>query len=89
VPAYDIWTGHLSDGSSGTWIYWEDLNGGSPVACGHEADLTQLFAARAKHEGGQHIGKWRRGSTAASIPYGGAELWLSRFEVLCPGTTID
>ena len=84
-----IWTGHLSDRSSGTWIYWEDLNGWSPVECGHEADGTPLYAARAGQAGGEQIGKWRRGWTVASIPYGGAEVRSPRFEVLCPGTTID
>jgi hypothetical protein len=59
-----------------------------PVFCGAEGDLTPLYAARAIHEGSLQLGKWRKGWTVASIPYGGQELWLAG-EVLCPGVPLD
>jgi Protein of unknown function (DUF3421) len=92
ISSYEVWTGRLSDGSPGTWIPSEDAQPGGywdPVVCGREADGTPLYAARAPHDGGMQVGKWRQGWTVTSIPYGGKELWLSPFELLCPGTDID
>ncbi|KAL7422915.1 hypothetical protein Q5752_002212 [Cryptotrichosporon argae] len=51
---------------------------------GHEANGEVLYAARAWHEGGLHLGK--AGAhlvNSASISYGGAELTLDVYEVLC------
>ncbi|MEV4093202.1 DM9 repeat-containing protein [Streptosporangium saharense] len=84
----EVWTHRLSDASGGVW----NVPSGSPgdaVVCGHEADGTPLYAARAYHDGGLHLGKWRADWTAAAIPYGGQELWVSRFSVLHPGQYID
>ena len=83
VDDYEVWVGHLSDGSGGVWNPPNDTAGA--VQCGNEGDGTPLFAARANHDGGWHIGKWRKDWTAAAIPYGGSELWIDQFEVLCPG----
>jgi uncharacterized protein DUF3421 len=89
VDAYEVWTGHLSDGSPGQWVRIEDALSFDPVVCGHEGDLTPLYAARVHHGGGLQLGKWRKGWTVASIPYGGQELWLAGAEVLCPGVPLD
>lgn len=88
VSAYEVWTGHLSDGSPGQWVSIDAALSFDPVFCGAEGDLTPLYAARASHEGSLQLGKWRKGWTVASIPYDGQELWLAG-EVLCPGVPID
>jgi Protein of unknown function (DUF3421) len=89
VPDYAVWTGHLSDGSPGQWVSIDAALRFDPVFCGAESDLTPLYAARASHGGSLQLGKWRKGWTAASIPYGGQELWLTSAEVLCPGVPLD
>ena len=43
---------------------------------GNEADGTALYVARAEYEGGHHPGKYRKGWRAASISYGGREVWV-------------
>jgi hypothetical protein len=87
LSAHDVWVGHLSDGSGGVWNLPAAVS--DAVICGHEADGTPLHAARAHHEGGLHPGKWRADWKAASIGFGGQELWLTSFQVLCPGQYID
>lgn len=83
VDQYEVWVGKVSDGSGGVWN--PPNNASDAIACGRENDGMELYAARARHEGGWHIGKWRRDWKAAAIPFGGAEVWINRFEVLCPG----
>lgn len=65
---------------------WEPASGGQipddAVVCGHEADGTPLFAARAHYRGGLHPGKIRRGSGGANIPWGGQEVCVDYYEVL-------
>ena len=48
-----------------------------------------FYAARAWHEGGLQLGKWRKDWTAASFPYGGGEIWVPNFEVLVAGTGFE
>ncbi len=54
------------------------------VQIGHEGTGQPLFSARAWHEGGLHLGKagphLYRG---CSISYGGGEVQLDTYEVLC------
>jgi len=50
LDGYEVWVGHLSDGSGGVWNAPHDA--ADAVVCGHEADGTPLHAARARHEGG-------------------------------------
>lgn len=76
-----VWTGMLSGGNDGVWLLPDSALSASPV--GWEADQTSVYAARAMIEGGIHIGKWRRDWTHAAVPYGGQELWVPNFEVLC------
>lgn len=70
-------------GSDETGIWLPPGEAAQAVPAGWESDRTPLYAARAPHAGGIHIGKWRRDWSAAAIPYGGRELWLGNFEVLC------
>ena len=86
VTDFEIWTGRLSNNMSGAW---DPPHIGKPVACGNEADGTPLYAARAWHQGGLHLGKWRKGWTSAAISYGGAEIWVPKFEVLNEYQYID
>jgi DM9 repeat len=88
VPEFYVWTGLLTDGSPGQWVPIP-AEGFDPVWCGAEHDLTPLYAARVHHAGSLQLGKWRKGWTAASIPYGGQELWLAGADVLCPGVPLD
>jgi hypothetical protein len=84
---YEVWYGRLSDSSGGVWNSPDNV--GDAVACGHEADLAPLYAARARVNGSLQLGKWHKGWRAAAIPYGGTELWIERFEVLCSGTYFE
>lgn len=67
--------------------HWKAASGGNipidAVTCGHEADGTPLYAARASYQGGIHPGKVRPAFGAANIPYGGQEVKVSSYEVLC------
>ena len=89
VEDYDVWTGRLSDNTPGFWKAFAPGIEREAVHVGTEDPLWPLYAARAFHEGGRQLGKWRRDWTAASFPYGGAEIWLTTFEILVPGTQID
>ena len=84
VSNYEVWVGKLSpDNAGGVWDK-ANVNNAALVG-GHEADGTPLYAARAWHEGGLHLGKWRADWTAASISYAGGEVWVGQFEVLSDG----
>jgi hypothetical protein len=89
VQDFEIWTGRLSDNSTGVWELFRPGIDREAVHVGTEDPLWVLYSARAFHEGGQQLGKWRKDWTAASFPYGGAEIWLTKFEILVPGTLID
>lgn len=79
--AAEVWLGRVPNGGEGVWLPPDRAQNGFMV--GYEADTTPLYAARVAHAGGVHIGKWRRDWTAASLSYGGKEIWLGGFEVLC------
>lgn len=68
-------------------IHWiEATNGQIPngaVICGKEANGTPLYVARANYEGGVHPGKVRTEFGAANIPYGGIEVKVNPYQVLC------
>lgn len=87
ASSYEVWVGQLTGGSGGVWNVPANIS--DPVAVGREANGTALYAARARHDGGLHLGKWQKGWTSAAIPYGGSELWLTSFEVLCAGQYLD
>jgi hypothetical protein len=89
VDDYEVWTGRLSDGSTGAWELFRPGMENVAVHVGTEDPLWRLYSARAFHEGGQQLGKWRQDWTAASFPYGGAEIWLTTFEILVPGNQLD
>ena len=81
---YAVWTGKLSDGSGGSWDPYQAGIESRAVQVGAEPGAA-LYAARSFHEGGWQVGKWRADWTAASIAYGGQEIWVTKFEVLVPG----
>ena len=56
------------------------LPGGARRA-GFEADHALLYVARARVGRGLHVGKYNAAWDAASIPYGGAEVWAKDYEV--------
>jgi len=70
-------------------MMWKLVEQGGPVPddalpIGREADGTLLYAARTWLEGGLHLGKaGRHLRNSASVSYGGAELSLDIYEVLC------
>lgn len=83
---FEVWVPPLSNKAGGAWSTTPVNNA---VAAGNEADGTPLYPARAWHEGGLHLGKWRADWSAASISYAGAEIWAPKFEVLTASTYID
>jgi hypothetical protein len=48
---------------------------------GYESNHEILYVAHAAQDGGVHPGKYRPGWEAASIPYGGREVWVPGYEV--------
>lgn len=78
VDCYEVWAGPAR---------WVPASGGMVPPCalilGQEADGTPLYAARAIVKGGLHPGKMRPAFGGANISYGGKELTVRQYEVLC------
>jgi hypothetical protein len=53
------------------------------IAGGVDLDGSTLFIGRAEHEGGSHTGKVSTTNKALYIGYGGEEIALNHYEVLC------
>lgn len=68
-------------------LVWEHAAGGSvpqeAVIGGNTGDGEILYVGRAYHEGSQTVGKVQRTHGCIYIPYGGAEVSLPSYEVLC------
>jgi len=62
------------------WVKRREVK--SPLKLGKTKDGRQLYAARARLEGGIHIGMWVEGEKFALIPYGGVAKKMKDFEVL-------
>ena len=78
AKCYEVWVGPAR------WV--KAANGRIPsgaIAAGREAGGEPLYVARGIIKGGLHIGKVRPGFGAANIPYGGKELKVRVYEVLC------
>ncbi len=79
AQCYEVWVGPA---------HWVEAKGGNLPQCaavvGQEASGESLFLARGMYKGGLHIGKIRPGLGAALIPYGGKEVPLAQYEVMCP-----
>ncbi|MCT4637351.1 MAG: DUF3421 domain-containing protein [Bacteroidales bacterium] len=72
---------------NGKWV--ASANGRVPlgaVVCGYDTDQKPLYAARAKYNGGIHIGKMKWGFKGAHISYGGREIEVKEYEILTEGT---
>ncbi|XP_055632149.1 uncharacterized protein LOC129771995 [Toxorhynchites rutilus septentrionalis] len=68
-------------------LLWDNATGGNippdAVVGGSTVDGELLYVGRAVHEGSQTIGKVQRSHGCLYIPYGGAEVALQGYEVLC------
>lgn len=68
---------------------WHPTTGGDvpehAVVVGNESNGEALYAVRAWHADGLHIGKIRDGWSAASIAFGGQEIQVSNYKVLVLG----
>lgn len=63
---------------------WVQFSGSLPAGAflsGKDIDGTELYIARAYHVNGVHIGKYRKGSNVANIPWGGQEHYKTTFEI--------
>lgn len=78
AKCYDVWVGPG---------YWVPASGGNVPNCamagGEESNGEPLYIARGMIKGGLHIGKVRPGFNGANISYGGKELTVRNYEVLC------
>jgi hypothetical protein len=64
---------HLIISSPKVSCQWVKFNGSLPAQAflaGKDGDGTDLYIARAYHVNGTHIGKFRKGSNNALIPWG-------------------
>jgi hypothetical protein len=77
VPYYEVYVGPQK---------WVPGKGGNipigAIVAGMEADGEPLYVVRAEVEAGIHIGKVKRGSKGALIPYGENEISKEEYEVL-------
>lgn len=66
---------------------WKDASDGAnpdgAIVMGNEADGTPLFAARAQYDGGLQPGEVQTGFGGAHVGYGGEEVTIPDYEVLC------
>jgi len=78
ADCYEVWSGP---------VRWAPASGGNVPPCamqaGQEADGQPLYVARGSIKGGLHIGKVRPAFGAANISYGGKEVKVRHYEVLC------
>jgi hypothetical protein len=82
VPYYEVFCG-IREGSY-TWVHASGGNIPSDaIEVGYEADGPILYAARAYYQGGLHPGKIEHGFGGANIPWGGKEISVQEYEVLC------
>jgi hypothetical protein len=81
VPKYEVL---MCDPSRVRWVDGSQFRqGGRPVEGGREEDGTPLSIAQAFHEGGTHPGKFSDKLGRAYIPWGGKELGVDQFRILC------
>jgi len=72
-------------------VHWVSVSGkinlaylkAQPVEGGKENDGTPLFIARAYHKGAVHPGKVNANFDGAYIPWGGKEVLIHQYEILC------
>ena len=78
VNPYEVYCG------GGTWV---SASGGAvpagAIACGYESNGESLYAARSWYAGGLQLGKVRPTFKGAKIAYGGSEISVDNYEVLC------
>ncbi|XP_055610842.1 uncharacterized protein LOC129757595 [Uranotaenia lowii] len=68
-------------------LIWDNAHGGiippDAICGGNTADGEPLYVGRAYHEGSQTVGKVQSSHGCVYIPYGGAEVAVHSYEVLC------
>jgi hypothetical protein len=68
-------------------VIWKSASNGAipagAIVAGHESDGPILYAARAYYQGGLHPGKIETGFGGAHIAWGGKEISVPNYEVLC------
>ncbi|XP_035917002.1 uncharacterized protein LOC118514324 [Anopheles stephensi] len=68
-------------------LIWDTASSGQvpmgAVVGGHTSDGEPLYVGRAYHEGSQTIGKVQCSHSCIYIPYGGSEVSVPTYEVLC------
>ena len=81
-----------SDSITGISTWESASNGAIPdqaVVAGYEADGRLIYVARANYQGGLIPGKIQSGFGGAHIAWGGDEIAVTDYEVLCGGTYIS
>jgi hypothetical protein len=82
VPNYEVFCG-VREG----YYTWVRASGGNipsnAIEVGHESDGPILYATRAYYQGGLHPGKIETGFGGAHIAWGGKEISVPNYEVLC------
>lgn len=58
------------------------------ILCGHDIDGSQIYVGRSWHEGDQLPVKVIPSKRAAYVAYGGREVSIDHYEVLCHGSHI-
>lgn len=82
----EIFKDHFEVLRSGEFV-WEFASSGTvpegAVSCGQTADGELLYVGRAIHQGSQTPGKVQITHACIYIPFGGLEIMLQDYEVLC------
>jgi hypothetical protein len=76
-PAAQVFIG------SGTWIPAKGTLPPGAIPAGYDDDRSTLYMIRAPQAGAQSLGKYNDTRREAYIPYGGNELKVPAFDVLC------
>lgn len=58
------------------------------IHAGHDIDGSQMFVGRAWHEGDQLPAKLIPSKRAAYVAYGGREVFVDNYDVLCHGSVV-
>lgn len=67
---------------TGLWVTMSGRIGNGAIPAGYDDDSSPLFVARARQGNGVAVGKYNARTGVASVPYGGAEVRVTDFEVL-------
>ncbi|KAJ3332816.1 hypothetical protein HDU76_013001 [Blyttiomyces sp. JEL0837] len=78
--------------AQGSQLYWAFAHHGqlphNAIRVGTDSDGAPLFAARCYHDHSIQVGKARQGNRECSIAFGGREIGVDRFQVLCGNANV-